>query len=140
MLLQEPYIDTLGNTKANHNWRVLYPTSHLTNNTVKCSVILVNATLNTNTWSQLSLSGTNDVTAIQFRHSWGKITIFNIYNACEHSATLWVLDNYIELEKHNIIQHEMDAMMWCSDFNWQYPMWDEEHNHHLFTAEATRGR
>ena len=75
-------------------------------------VILVNATLNTNTWSQLSLSGTNNVTAIQFRHSWGKITIFNIYNACEHLATLQALDDYIELEKHNIIQHKTDAMMW----------------------------
>ena len=44
LLLQEPYIDTLGNTKANHNWHVLYPTSHLTKNTMKRSVILVNAT------------------------------------------------------------------------------------------------
>ena len=94
--------------------------------------------LNTNTWSQLSLSGTNDITAIQFRHSWGKIMIFNIYNACEHSATLRVLDDYIESEKHNIIQHETDAMMWCGDFNRHHPMWDEEHNHHLFTVEATR--
>ena len=31
ILLRELYIDALGNTKANHNWHVLYPTSHLAN-------------------------------------------------------------------------------------------------------------
>ena len=27
-------------------------------------------------------------------------------------------------------------MMWCEDFNHHHPMWDEEHNGHLFTAAA----
>ena len=26
--------------------------------------------------------------------------------------------------------------MWCGDFNLHHPMWDEECNHHLFTAMA----
>ena len=51
ILLQEPYIDALGNTKANHNWHILYPMSHLTNNSPKCSVILVNVLLDMNTAS-----------------------------------------------------------------------------------------
>ena len=46
---KEPYIDTLDNTKVNHHWHMLYPTSHLTDNSTKCSIILVNAMLDTNT-------------------------------------------------------------------------------------------
>ena len=30
LMLQEPYIDKLGNTKATKDWRVVYPSSHLT--------------------------------------------------------------------------------------------------------------
>jgi len=31
LVLQEPYIDSFGNTKATRNWRVVYPPSRLTN-------------------------------------------------------------------------------------------------------------
>ena len=68
ILLQEPYINALGNTKANHNWHVLYPMSHLANGSVKQSVILVNTLLDTNTWKQLPFSHSNDVTVFQLEH------------------------------------------------------------------------
>jgi len=95
LLLQEPYIDARGNTKANPNWRVLYPSSHLTDNTTKRSLILVNSKLDTNTWSQITVEGSNDITAVQFKHPQGKLTIFNIYNDCKHSDTLALLDRYV---------------------------------------------
>jgi Endonuclease-reverse transcriptase len=138
LLLQEPYIDTLGNTKANHYWRVIYPTSHLDDGSAKRSIILVNAGLDTDTWSQVSFTGSNDVTVIRIGHPQGRLTIFNIYNDCGHSETLRTLDHYITKERHNIIQHETDAMIWCGDFNRHHAMWDEERNQHLFTAPATR--
>jgi hypothetical protein len=68
LLLQEPYIDTLGNTRANYNRRVLYPTSHLADTTIKHSVILMNLVLDTNTWSQVSIAGMNNVMTIQLKH------------------------------------------------------------------------
>jgi hypothetical protein len=111
-LLQEPYIDALGNTKANHNWRVIYPTSHLADTSTKRSVVLVNATMDTNTWTQISLKDTNDITAIQLKHPKGRTTIFNIYNDCTHSDTLCRLDHFIDTERHNIIRHESDTMLW----------------------------
>jgi hypothetical protein len=137
MLLQEPYVDALGNTRANHHWHVLYPTSHLTNESTKRSVILVNTMLDTNTWAQLPLTGSNDITAIQVRHQQGKTTVFNIYNDCTHSDTIHHLDRYIDAERRNIIQLDTDTMLWCGDFNRHHPMWDEERNHHLFTTTAT---
>jgi hypothetical protein len=107
--------------KANHYWCMIYPTSHLADNSAKRSVILVNAGLDTNTWSQVSFTGSNDVTIIWLTHPQGKLTVFNLYNNCGHSETLHTLDHYITKERLNIIQHETDAMMWCGDFD----------NHHV---------
>ena len=45
LALQEPYINALGNTKANLQWDVVYPTPHLANNTIDRSVLLINVAL-----------------------------------------------------------------------------------------------
>ena len=50
LALQEPHIDAFGNTKATRNWRVLYPTSHLSDPTPPWAVMLVSSNLNTNEW------------------------------------------------------------------------------------------
>ena len=88
LLLQELYIDKFGNTKATSKWHTLYLSSHLTDNTLNRSVILVNAALDTSTWAQVPLEGSNNVTIIRFQLPQGQITIFNIYNDCTHSDTL----------------------------------------------------
>ena len=43
LALQEPYIDVFGNTKATRNWRVLYPTSHLSDPMPLRAVMLVSS-------------------------------------------------------------------------------------------------
>ena len=63
VLLQEPYIDSYGNTKATKDWRVMYPSHHLTIDSPVCSIILVNTALDTNSWVRHSIPGFNDVTA-----------------------------------------------------------------------------
>ena len=77
------------------------------------------------------------MTVFQLEHSQGKVTIFNIYNDCKHSDTIHHLEQYVEAERHSIIQQDSDTMLWCGDFNCHHPMWDEERNHHLFTTTAT---
>src|SRR6266481_8045117 len=76
ILLQEPYIDTLGNTKANSRWHTVYPSSHLADNTIKRLVILVNVALDTNLWAQVPLEGSNDITVIQLSLPQGWVVIF----------------------------------------------------------------
>ena len=93
--------------------------------------------LDTNTWKQLPFSHSNDVTVFQLEHPQGKVMIFNIYNDCKHLDTVHHLKQYVEAERHSIIQQDLDTMLWCRDFNHHHPMWDEERNHHLFTATAT---
>ena len=44
--LQEPFLDSLGNTKASPYWRVLYPLNHHSDNT-NCShsILLINTNM-----------------------------------------------------------------------------------------------
>ncbi|KII85398.1 hypothetical protein PLICRDRAFT_60623, partial [Plicaturopsis crispa FD-325 SS-3] len=90
LALQEPYIDALGNTKANPKWRVVYPSSHPADGSTVRSVLLVNTRLDTNHWRQLSVPS-NDITAIQFTGEFGTMSLINVYNDCTHSRTLDLL-------------------------------------------------
>ena len=59
--MQEPYIDTYGNTKATRNWRVVYLSSHISDPVPPRAVILVNSKIDTNCWAQLYILGTQDL-------------------------------------------------------------------------------
>src|SRR6266481_5733790 len=137
VLLQEPYIDTLGNTKANSKWHTIYPSTHLTDDTTNRSVILVNTALNTNLWTQMPFEDSNDVTIIQFRLPQGCLTILNIYNDCTHSLTLDKIRWHLTHHTAGYLASGSDRMLWCSDFNCHHPLWDEEYNRHLFTESAS---
>ena len=50
LVLQEPFIDVFSNTKATRNWRVIYPTSHLSDPLLLQVVLLVSLSTNTNQW------------------------------------------------------------------------------------------
>src|SRR6266481_1027539 len=95
LLLQEPYIDTYGNTKATSHWHTIYLSSHLSNNSTKRSVILVNTNLDTNVWMQVPLNSSNDVTTVHIYTTFGKVTILNIYNDCTHSDMIYKLYSFL---------------------------------------------
>src|SRR6266481_82168 len=137
LLLQEPYIDTFGNMKANSKWHTIYPSLHLTDNATNRSVILVNVALDTNSWTQLPFEGSNDVMVLQFSLPQGHLTIFNIYNDCIHSDTLSKLHQYLDQHSADLLASEVDHMIWCGDFNRHHLLWDEERNKHLFTVSAS---
>lgn len=136
MTLQEPYIDAYKNTKATHNWTVIYPSDHLRDEGASRSVILVNKKLNSNNWHQIHIPG-KDVTGVQLSGEFGRITIFNIYNDCTNNYTLDALERYLVTNITNIRTSNTDHMLWMGDFNCHHPLWDEERNSHLFTRQAT---
>ena len=137
LALQEPYIDALGNTKANSWWHVIYPMPHLANNTIDRSVLLINTALDVNRWAQIPVEDSNDVSAIQLHTPKGRITIFNLYVDCNHSEALAATCRTIRSNRQRILGRQSDSVVWCGDFNRHHAMWDEERNHHLFTASAT---
>ncbi|KIK34517.1 hypothetical protein CY34DRAFT_33211, partial [Suillus luteus UH-Slu-Lm8-n1] len=86
--IQEPHINFLRNTSANHHWHVLYPSLHYTQPQHKTrAVTLISASLDTNSWKQISFPS-SDVVIIQLSGPYGNCTIFNIYNDCNSSSTL----------------------------------------------------
>src|SRR6266481_7713720 len=137
LLLQEPYIDAYGNTKATSRWHTVYPSSHLSDNSTKCSVILVNANLDSNSWAQIPFNNSNDVTVVQIRTAQGRVTIFNVYNDCTHLETMHKMRSFLFDQHSTLMLQESDHLVWCGDFNCHHPMWDEESNSHLFTTAAT---
>ncbi|KIK34632.1 hypothetical protein CY34DRAFT_59233, partial [Suillus luteus UH-Slu-Lm8-n1] len=75
-------------TSANHHWHVLYPSLHYTHPQRKThAVTLVSASLDTNSWKQLSFPSP-DVVVIQLSGPYGNCTVFNIYNDCNSPSTL----------------------------------------------------
>jgi len=79
IVIQEPVIDDLGNTKATPNWNVIYPTQRLTHQARTRAVTLIHKRLNTNNWRQIPFPSA-DVVIVQLTGPFGHVTIFNIYD------------------------------------------------------------
>jgi hypothetical protein len=89
ILIQKPYLTHLGHIRAPNSFISVFPLDRLSNQeAIIRSVIWVNSKLSTNSWKAVSISESNDLTAIQIATDPGKLTIFNIYNNCNHSNTL----------------------------------------------------
>ena len=138
LVLQEPFIDTYGNAKAMRNWRVVYPSSRQADAALPRAVILVNHALDTNCWSQVCIADTRDLVAIQVKGDFGRILIYDIYNDCNNNDTITRLGTHLASAPQRAQSEGDSYSIWCGDFNRHHPLWDEEWNHHLFTAAALR--
>ena len=118
--LQEPSINFLNKTIASCNWILIYLSTHKKHLEKTCSVTLVRGNILTESWEQLDFPS-GDVTAIWIKESWGTLTIFNIYNNCEHNKTINVLTNYHREHMKNILGSEATVqdhhLIWLGDFN-----------------------
>jgi len=68
-----------------------------------------------------------NVTAVQLTGAWGKLTIFNIYNDCEHNRTITALLKF--QHKHvNQLERVLQGsahIIWLGNFNRHHPHWDK---------------
>src|SRR6266404_2348214 len=123
--LQEPSINFLNKTIATRDWIPLYPSTH--------------GDIQTDNWEQLKFPS-GDVTALRIRETWGTLTLFNIYNDCEHDATLDALTNYHRQHTHNLMaaesMHQDHHLIWLGDFNCHHSYWDNPKDNRLFTKVA----
>lgn len=143
-LIQEPYIDFLGNTRAPGNWRVIYPPTHLgeDSHARTRAVTLISPRLATSNWENLRINSP-DVTAIQIWGEFGTIRIINAYVDCEHSQALqtierWYINPALGSDPPTPATPPRQPLqsIWVGDFNRHHPIWEEERNSHLFTAPA----
>ena len=77
------------------------------------------------------------MSAIQLHTPKGCVTIFNLYVDCNHSEALTAICRTIHSNRWHILGQQSNSILWCRDFNCHHVMWDEERNHHLFTASVS---
>src|ERR1700733_14915921 len=81
VLIQEPYFDFKGLSRANAHFTVIGPSKHRDHHATKPSrsIILVNKALDSSSWTSIDMPSP-DITAIQVTGPFGTIRIFNVYN------------------------------------------------------------
>lgn len=140
IVIQEPYLNFLRNTRANHIWHVLYPTQHYTHPQKRSRAItLINAKLDTNSWTQIAFPS-SDIVVTQITSNIGKYAIFNIYNTCENQDTIAALDTFLGGNIATIRPSDKDQMLWLGDFNRHHPLWEDMCNRHLFNYTSPLNR
>jgi exonuclease III len=137
--LQEPAINFLNKTIASRDWIPIYLSMHEKHPEKTRSVTLIRGDILTESWEQLDFPS-GDVTAICIKESWGTITIFNIYNDCEHDNTINALTNYHREHTRNILGSETTSqdhhLIWLGDFNRHHPYWDKPEDNRLFIRQV----
>ena len=132
IFIQEPHIDFLNLTRANHHWTVVYPSPHHDTPVKTRSITLVSRTMSKNNWHQVPVP-CSDVMAVKLTSAVGPVTFYNIYNACDNSDTLSLLQNQWSQWDPQNQQRENKQMVWLGDFNKHHPLWDALEDTHLFT-------
>ena len=137
--LQEPAINFLNMSIASKDWTPIYPSTHESQPEKTRSVTLVRSDLLTESWEQIEFPS-GDVTAIRIKETWGTITVFNIYNDCEHDETVEALTRYHRQHRESTIGTEATQhrhhLIWLGDFNRHHPYWDRPEDNRLFTKDA----
>jgi hypothetical protein len=135
---QEPYIDFLGNSRANHTWVAIYPTTHRKNPKDTRTYTLVHTSINQDQWAQIPVPSP-DVTAIRLSDEHGDLYTFNVYLDQSHSDALFAVDRAVREIRRKYRRSRRPAyIIWAGDFNCHLPIWDKEWNHHLFTRANLR--
>src|SRR6266702_1713140 len=137
--LQEPSINFLNKTIATRDCIPIYPSTHEKQPEKTRSVTLIRGERLTESWEQLDFPS-GDVTALRIREKWGTLSIFNIYNDCNHDDTLTALMNYHKVHTKVLLgsetSHQDHHLLWLGDFNRHHPYWDNPEDSRLCTKEA----
>ena len=138
ILIQEPYTTKFNAIRTPINFRPVSPRNRREVDAQVRSVIWVNKSLETKSWKIIDLQDSNDITAIQLKGEYGKVTIFNVYNDCTHSRSEATLRNFLSSHRNTVTDGADTHMIWAGDFNRHHPLWDDDNDTHLFTQQALR--
>jgi len=132
VFIQEPHINFLNQTRANQYWTVIYLTLHNISLACTRSIILVNKAVSKNNWGQIPVDSP-DVTGVELTCTDSIVYFYNIYNACENSDMLTVLQTHWQNRTTRPGEAIKDNMVWLGDFNRHHPLWDSPSDTRLFT-------
>ena len=137
LAIQEPAMINKSCSIASKEWISVYPTTHTTNPKKTRLLTLVRAQISTDSWNQLDFP-LSDVMVVQLSSTWGKLTIFNIYNEGECNNTINLLTKY-QKDNHRSLESSCVGaahQIWLGDFNRHHPYWDDPRDSRLFTNAA----
>ena len=97
ILLQEPWFDKLGKSRANSHWRMVYPSNYYLPHDPIHSIILINTNISTDTYCSLDIPH-SDISVIRLSGDFGSCSIFNIYNDCTNNNTIHTLKTFLHVE------------------------------------------
>jgi exonuclease III len=137
--LQELSLNANNCTIASRDWTTIYPTPHNERPGETRAATLIRSQVNTDAWTQIDFPSSN-ITVIQITGSWGKLTIFNVYNDGNSNKTLTLLTNFHQSNRSMLGREEQgDAhISWLGNFNRHHPHWDDPSDTRLFTSEAIK--
>jgi ribonuclease HI len=139
--IQEPYIDFKGNSRALRKWTACYPTPSLSLPEAERkrirSIIFIRSDIKPDLWTQVEVNSL-DVTAMAAHTTQGSFLIINVYNDCNHSASLDAVRALFESRRRSLPQDSHEEIILLGDFNRHHPLWDDPSNHHLFTRSNLR--
>src|ERR1700720_683205 len=74
--LQEPWINTFGNSRGSQYWRVIYPANFYAEGCLCIrSILLINSNISTNSYLILPIMN-RDITAVRFHGKFSYVSIF----------------------------------------------------------------
>jgi hypothetical protein len=138
--LQEPAINNFGMTIASREWTLVYPSTHAMDPSKTCSLLLIRSNILTERWKQMDFPS-GDITIINISGSWGKATIYNIYNDCNKNDMIHQLESYTQsqlprTDQRNNSNESVKVTLWLGDFNRHHLHWDDPADTRLFTRSA----
>jgi hypothetical protein len=137
LILQEPWIDSVGNTRANSHWPVYYPSTkpHEGHPPLR-TVTLINTKIPSDPIQQIDLPS-SDITVIKITSITHSVTIYNIYNDCNHNDTMTALARHMDTELPTHVTTDTDHFLLLGDLNRHHPLWESPANEALTsTMEA----
>ena len=132
--LQEPAVNFMNRSIASKDWFPIYPTTHPLSPDKTRSLMLINVSINPDSWEQVDIPS-GDITAVIIRGTESDLLLYNIYNDGNNDTSLNALTT-----AHDIVVATPSAkrrhIIWLGDFNRHHPVWDNANNTRLFTEEA----
>lgn len=133
-LMQEPYLNHLGNSHSPSGWISVYPLGHHDHEDQSHSLILVNSSLSTGSWTQIPFDSP-DVTVLRLNTPSGPLVIYNVYNDQNHQDMLKALTSHLaDLETWADFAQGNSHLMLAGDFNHHHPLWNDDDNTQLVTG------
>ena len=135
--LQEPAINPFNLTIAARDWLPIYPSTHGDASIRSRAITLMRSNISSDNWTQLDFPS-GDVAIVQIKGSWGKITIFNIYNDCNNNNTIKLLSRFYNRNRAQLEHADTGTahIIWLGDFNRHHPSWDDPNDDRLFTNDS----